>query len=579
MTETVVEVHRLVQAVDATALIGTPVGVDLDPTVKSPRDGDRLRFVDAGQTVALVTRLEPGMRGQLRRVVLGASFGQGVARHGRSMGYSGATFGYAPRKAIARQEGCRLTSFGRDNEDGERLLEELAADLSAEFTTLLPEQADADNRVLSNSVLNDWRLNETSLWTSGVINNASVLPYHRDDNNLDTWSAMPTLRYGMAGGHLHVPEYGIVFPCGDGDVTWFYGRGLVHGVTPMRERKPDAYRYSLVFYALRGMVNCGTYAAETVHAARKRTEREKRLAAEIRAAVPGAEAAALSDLVSFARAELDLNDIEPWADLLARLRSVGELDVEQAAWLVALYNSYDDLGSAWQVFNRWPSPAAWAAAPDRDDARQYPCTQERRGLRGGKVVKRHESYVEQLGGMTQMDWLSKPLTGDAEADFAALTTHLRSVWGVGRQSAFEWAEFAGKALDVPVRAADAQLWGSEGPRRSLQRLYGNPDPTVDWLNDRAAECRRMLAAHDARLSWEDFETVICDFNVMRDGRYYPGRHLAALREEIDTLPPPARSVVLGEFQRMTPWGDVPPGIDKRLLGVYRDTGRIPTPWV
>lgn len=582
--EIVVPVERVLAVEDAASLIGTHVEADLAPTVRSPRDGSYVRVTCEGETVALITRLPADQRHRLRHLVTGVKYGQNIARQGRGMGIRGVTFGYNPPKVAAMQEGCRMGAFGRDNPEGQALLEEIAAGLSDEFLRLLPEQAAHDRATVTGSVLTDWRMGE-SLWTSGVINDANVLPYHRDGNNLETWSAMPTIRFGMNGGLLHLPEFALVLPCGDGDVTWFYGRGIVHGVTPMGRRDPKGYRYSLVFYALKGLVNCTTYAAETAKAAAKRSERERAEAARIRAAAlttvstEPVDQAALDDLTEFARIETSVGDVEPWAEIIGRLHRSGHLDAEAAAWMVALYNSYDDLGSAWSVFRRWPSPQAWWSANDGAEAASYPCTQERRNLRGGRVLKRHASYVEQLAGMMQNTWLRVPLMGESESDFARLTEHLRSVWGVGRQSAFEWAEFAAKSLGLPVTAADAQLWESEGPRRSLQKLYGNPNPSAAWLDERAAECRAMLAERGVPLTWEDFETIICDFNVMRDGRYYPGRHLAALREEIDIMPEPDRSLWLDQFEQMTPWAKIAPGIDPDLLPVYRDTGKIATPEV
>src|SRR5262245_25389822 len=239
---------------------------------------------------------------------------------------------------------------------------------------------------------------------------------------------------------------------------------------------------------------------------------------------------ALDDLVTFARIEVESGDLEPWAAVLAALAE----PEDRAYWLVKLYNAYDDLGSAVEIARRWPTPEAWADAPDRDGAAEYPCTQERRGLRGGRVLQHLDSYVKALGPFTQREWIGTMLMGDdPEHDFVRVTTQTRAVWGVGRQTAFEWAEFLAKVCRVPITAPDAQLWESEGPRRSLQSLYGNPKPTRQWLSTRAVECRAMLADHGVPLAWEDFETVICDFHVMRAGRYYPGRHLAALREEID----------------------------------------------
>jgi hypothetical protein len=64
---------------------------------------------------------------------------------------------------------------------------------------------------------------------------------------------------------------------------------------------------------------------------------------------------------------------------------------------------------------------------------------------------------------------------------------------------------------------------------------------------------------------------------MRDGRYYPGRHLAALREEIDGVAESAlRAALEHAWEQVVPpeWQCIDPGIDKAKLPVYRDSGLI-----
>jgi len=284
------------------------------------------------------------------------------------------------------------------------------------------------------------------------------------------------------------------------------------------------------------------------------------------------DAAALADLVAFARIEVASGDLEPWAMLLAELRRDGTVDDDGALWLVKAYNAYDALDSAWGLFTRWPGgPYQWALDPDAASAAEFTCTQERRNLRGGRVLRHLDSYVAHLAGDPPMTWIKAGLvTGHPLWDFNALVLHLRRVWGVGRQTGFEWAEFLAKVCDVPVRAGNAFLWESEGPRRSLQRLYGVDSPTAGQLDAWAIDVRQHLIDRGVPLSWEDFETVICDFNVARDGRYYPGRHLAALAAEL-----PADDRVHAAWHRVipAPWDDIAPGIDKAKLATFRDTGR------
>jgi hypothetical protein len=296
-----------------------------------------------------------------------------------------------------------------------------------------------------------------------------------------------------------------------------------------------------------------------------------------------AEPAVLEDLAAFARTELAAGDIEPWAAVLRAARDTGLLpDAEAAAWAVKAYNAYDDLTSAWALITEWPTPGEWAEDPGGVHAADWPCGRERRNLRGGLVVRHFASYWHAISPYAgQAGWLAEaypPGTPPGEA-FGPLLRWLRQVWGTGRQAAFEWAEFAAKVLGAPVDAPHGALWESSGPRESLQRIYGNAAPDPGWLEDAAHACRDHLARHGAVLTWWDFETVICDFNVMRKGRYYPGQHLGMIREEIAAVPGPARVGLAATYAAAIPasWHDAPAGVDKALARHYAATGEIRTP--
>jgi hypothetical protein len=283
VTETLWRVGRVLSPAEATLLVGTDAPEGGAP-VPGPRAyGDVTRVLDEAneETLALVTRLTPLALRKLREAVRSLPYQASSARIARTSNPS-RTFGYTPRKPMGGQEGCHALSTTRDFPDQYGLLVELAARFGEEFRELMPERAVADEREV-HRIRDDWLMHERGLWTSGVVNKTSRLPYHRDGANLDTWSVMPVVRFGVAGGGLRVPEYDMTFRCRDGDVVWFCGRRLVHGVTPMRARDPGAYRFSVVYYAMAGMVDCATYAEETRRGQVKRTERERDIARRLTA--------------------------------------------------------------------------------------------------------------------------------------------------------------------------------------------------------------------------------------------------------------------------------------------------------
>lgn len=259
---------------EATELVGTKVP-ELEANITSPviaRDNE------SGEIVFAYLPLDSERARALRRAVVDFEC-SAVTRNANYFTRS-TTFGFGPRAAINRREGCRATVFARDEAERERVLDETATHLRKVLLDIDASIVDRDLEKLA-AIERDWFLGESELWTSGVINQSSVLPYHRDSFNFPTWSAMPVLRRGMDGGYLSVPEYDVVIACRDRYVVFFPGHDLVHGVTPMRPRARGAYRYSIVYYALRGMKDCFTAAEETAYARVRRTERERAMAQQI----------------------------------------------------------------------------------------------------------------------------------------------------------------------------------------------------------------------------------------------------------------------------------------------------------
>jgi hypothetical protein len=260
-----IAVARMMEHAEARAqLVGHKV-----PTLE-PNVTEHTLALDAetNRPVALYAPL--GNCSDLRWAVRTIKEFNGVNRAGSGYRTYSATFGTAPRKPVFQREGCASTA----------VLEHYAAACQRQLGVTVVDElaASADE---TRDIGPDWRLEDT-IWTSGVINRTVAMPYHTDSSNYDVWSAMPVVRRGIRGGHLHIPEYGLVIDCRDSWCVSFPGFRLVHGVTPMHKTgTTDAYRYSVVFYALRGMKDCATTAQETRYAQHKRTERERRYAAEL----------------------------------------------------------------------------------------------------------------------------------------------------------------------------------------------------------------------------------------------------------------------------------------------------------
>ena len=261
------EIKRVVARSESEKLIGLEVE-NHEPNIS---EAGIYRDSETGEVVLLYMPY-PGDTASLRRAILGTGMGTTIRAGG--MKNASRTFGMAPRSVALRRESCRPASLSWDNPEAQMILNEAASALAKSLRGILPEIYQQDTEIVEQ-VLPEWRMTDDALWTSGVINQASQLPYHRDRANFETWSAMPVIRRGMTGGHLSMPEYGITINCRDGWSLLFNGHRYVHGVTPMQAKAKDSYRYSVVFYALRGMKDCHTYAVEVGEARRNRTKREE----------------------------------------------------------------------------------------------------------------------------------------------------------------------------------------------------------------------------------------------------------------------------------------------------------------
>jgi hypothetical protein len=185
-------------------------------------------------------------------------------------------FGYSPRITL-RRDYCSSASLAYDNPEAHSRICSLASMVSRYYQAWHPELYAEHQRVVEK-VLPGWRL-EGSVFTSGIINRDNQLPYHHDAGNFrNVWSNMLAFKRKVGGGYLAVPEYDLGFQIRDHSLLMFDGQNILHGVTPILKWAADSYRYTIVFYSLRGMWQCLTPEEETQRYRRKRTEREVRRA-------------------------------------------------------------------------------------------------------------------------------------------------------------------------------------------------------------------------------------------------------------------------------------------------------------
>jgi hypothetical protein len=281
-----VDTPRVLDADAATELVGQRAPA-MHPTPELMlTDGQPVGCRDEnGDVVLVIARMPDDVTDEFHGILPGMKM-RTTLRSGAGYRNQSLVFGYHPRRPVLRRESCKATLLSATQPELSGLIRRTASWAGSLLGQELPGTVEHDRATLA-PVLSDWRLDDGDgdLWTSGVINKDSPMPYHRDGSNFPTWSAMPVIRSNTLGGRLHLPEYGLSVPCSDGTCVFWWGERIVHGVTPMTVRR-GGYRFSVVYYAMRGMKDCATFAVEQAEGARRRAVREVSIAADIRERKP-----------------------------------------------------------------------------------------------------------------------------------------------------------------------------------------------------------------------------------------------------------------------------------------------------
>lgn len=247
----------------------------------------RLIDGDTGEVVAVQALPEMPWASDVARSLRGIKWAGAKANHGDEVRLSGfknahRTFGHSAPVPLRRRYGCSVCQFNAEYPRLTRRMEQFADLASAVFATAAPEQAEAHVEAVSG-IDRSW-LFGSSVWTSGIINRTSALPYHRDSGNVKgSWSAMLGLRRGVSGGLLHLAEWGVYLTIPDRSITLFDGQAVLHAVTPFAQEHTGAFRYTAVVYAKAAMTKCLVGDDEIKRAQRLRSEAEEREAAKIAA--------------------------------------------------------------------------------------------------------------------------------------------------------------------------------------------------------------------------------------------------------------------------------------------------------
>ena len=163
-------------------------------------------------------------------------------------------FGFRPRIPL-RSDFCSSTSMTHTHPTQHKIICEFGQLLASIYREYAPQTFDSHCEHLK-TVRSEWVI-PGSPFTSGIVNQNNQLKYHFDTGNFENvFSCMVVFRKDCEGGFLSMPALNTKFFLGDHTFLLFDGQAILHGVTPMNRMTKTAYRYSVVYYALRSMAQC-----------------------------------------------------------------------------------------------------------------------------------------------------------------------------------------------------------------------------------------------------------------------------------------------------------------------------------
>jgi len=238
----------------------------------------RLVDEDTGETVAVNMPITDEDAAEALRSAVLELKNWTVASRGSGLKTTAKVFGYQPRNPIRQRPFCHRGVLAKEQPVVHQTICDFSVVAEKLFREANPQAYDAQRQLMLKQVKPEWRMSGT-MYTSGIANNNNALGYHRDRGNFpDYWSAMAVFRKNIEGGNLIVRDYGVKIKFSDSSIFFFNGQQWWHGVTPIKKLSLDAYRYTIVYYALKEMWKCMTIEDELAYAIKTRQETElKRL--------------------------------------------------------------------------------------------------------------------------------------------------------------------------------------------------------------------------------------------------------------------------------------------------------------
>ncbi len=291
----------------------------------------------------------------------------------------------------------------------------------------------------------------------------------------------------------------------------------------------------------------------------------------------GREKDTMKDFIAFSKRQCVSLDYDPFHPMVIELMK--PLSKEEGFWLSTLYMAFYNMGSAWLAFANTP-----LLTELQPDIVKLPVGVQRRNLRGGLIAKHISLFIKSVKKYGSIEKLmTADFTGDMVKDWCVLQDNLNALWGNGRWASYTAGELYQKANGVPVFPKDIMNDGSSGPRTGLQFVMGEVKAKgKDALEELDAKADELFKLTKKRIKpnvpflpkghydYAMMESLLCDFNSLRKGRYYVGRDIDRMQERIVKAELHAKELGVDTDPLKKVWKVRKKVFDHRLLGELHD---------
>jgi hypothetical protein len=231
------------------------------------------------------------------------------------------------------------------------------------------------------------------------------------------------------------------------------------------------------------------------------------------------------DFCTFAKAHISSGDIDPTYPVLRRVYEAEKCTPEQAIWRTILFLTWYHVGSAVQVWQRFPDPVL---LPDI----RLPTGTERRGFRGNDLAHR---TVNEFVRMALVDhgsfksWLWFLTHAGGTAGWDEVRDAVEKVPHCGPWASYKFADLCAHVLGFAITASDIGVGGGSataGPIPGMVALTGQP--WKECVVNRKLQRDLLAQAISDGVPFtglDQLETSLCDFNSMLQGHYYVGHDI------------------------------------------------------